>query len=111
MPPEREAPEYSELGYRKGREAWVKEVKRPQVNQVCSSKNFTESAGPLQFKSFVNRVIKPQFMSKKSNIYEDPQGEDAEDSPCKYALPTSTPTQHSRTRSAEKRNSRQFREE
>lgn len=39
--------------------------------QVCN-KNVTESAGPLQFKSFVNKIIKPQFLAKKSNIYEDP---------------------------------------
>lgn len=38
---------------------------------MCN-KNVTESAGPLQFKSFVNKIIKPQFLAKKSNIYEDP---------------------------------------
>ena len=33
---------------------------------------FTGSAGPLQFKNFVNQHIKPKFLAKKSNIYEDP---------------------------------------
>ena len=51
--------------------------KQKQVMQMCN-KNVTESAGPLQFKSFVNKTIKPQFLAKKSNIYEDP-GEDGEE--------------------------------
>jgi hypothetical protein len=52
---------------------------RPKQQMVHLSKNVTESAGPLQFKSFVNKIIKPQFMAKRSNIYEDP-GEDGEES-------------------------------
>ncbi len=43
------------------------------TNQIkVTNKNVTESAGPLQFKTIINKVIKPQFLSKKSNIYEDP---------------------------------------
>jgi hypothetical protein len=35
------------------------------------NKTFTESAGPLQFKNIINNFIKPQFLSKKSNIFEE----------------------------------------
>lgn len=41
-------------------------------NQVVATKRVTESAGPLQFKNFVLQHIKPQFLAKRSNIYEDP---------------------------------------
>jgi len=36
------------------------------------NKSVTASAGPKQFKNFVVNFVKPQFMAKKSNIYEDP---------------------------------------
>lgn len=63
---------------KKSREGWGKEKSKPHTNQVCSNKSYTESAGPLQFKSFVNRFIKPEFLAKKSNIYEDPQEDEEE---------------------------------
>ena len=48
-------------------------------NQVAN-KHVTQSAGPLQFKNFVNKYIKPQFLAKKSNIYEDPMEYESETS-------------------------------
>lgn len=75
---DRELSEYSEHCHKKSKDAWGNDMKKQkQVMQMCN-KNVTESAGPLQFKSFVNKIIKPQFLAKKSNIYEDP-GEDGEE--------------------------------
>ena len=34
---------------------------RNNSNQVYKNKNYTESAGPLQFKSFVNKYMKPKI--------------------------------------------------
>jgi hypothetical protein len=34
----------------------------------------------LQFKNFINKFIKPQFLAKGSNIYEDPGEYDSEQS-------------------------------
>jgi hypothetical protein len=42
------------------------------LSNKVQNKKIHESAGPLQFKNFVNNIIKPQFLAKKSNIYEDP---------------------------------------
>lgn len=43
--------------------------KKINQNHVSGHHLSTESAGPLQFKHFVNTYIKPQFLAKKSNIY------------------------------------------
>ena len=48
-------------------------------NQV-TNKSVTVSAGPKQFKNFVVNFIKPQFLAKKSNIYEDPGEYESENS-------------------------------
>ncbi len=39
--------------------------KRPLFGQSAS-------AGPLQFKNIIKNIIKPKFLAKKSNIYEEP---------------------------------------
>lgn len=49
-----------------------------------TTKNVTESAGPLQFKNIINKLIKPQFAAKKSNIYEDPHEDESEHSISKH---------------------------
>jgi hypothetical protein len=47
-------------------------------NQVFAPKKVTESAGPRQFQNFILQHIKPQFLAKKSNIYEDPDEYESE---------------------------------
>jgi hypothetical protein len=48
-------------------------------NQVkVAHKNVTESAGPLQFKSIISKLLKPEFAAKKSNIDEDPFEDESE---------------------------------
>lgn len=55
---DRDLSEYQ--GGQKPRDHKYKELKAKQhVNQVCN-KNYTESAGPLQFKSLVSKFIKTQ---------------------------------------------------
>ena len=64
--------ETSEWNYNHTKEVHEKPCEKKSGNQVAvATKGVTESAGPLQFKNFV-QFIKPQFLAKKSNIYEDP---------------------------------------
>jgi hypothetical protein len=46
----------------------MRKRERKSSNHVAN-KSITSSAGPMQFKNFLVKFIKPQFLAKKSNIY------------------------------------------